>query len=139
MSWSRRPASSRRKSLTDLSFRLVLLAFAAGCSLGCADDDAEPEVFSEVALDFELVVNGAPFRCGEAYDEIGEPPVRFTVTDARFYVHDLALLHETRGWLPLELERGTFQARNLALLDFENGCGPDGTEETHTTLNGSVA
>ena len=40
---------------------------------------------------------------------------------------------------PLELERGTFQAQNLALLDFENGCGPDGTEEMHTTLTGSVA
>jgi uncharacterized repeat protein (TIGR04052 family) len=127
--------------LTVLSFRPFLLAVAAGCTFGCADEDAaaEPEHFSEVALDFELVVNGAPFRCGDEYEELGEPPLPFTVTDARFYLHDLALLHETRGWLPLELERGTFQAQNLALLDFENGCGPDGTEEMHTTLTGSVA
>jgi uncharacterized repeat protein (TIGR04052 family) len=122
-------------------FRASLVALAAGCTLACADDDssAEPEHLSEVAVGFSLVVNDAPFLCGDEYEDVGEPPLPFKMTDARFYLHDVSLLHERRGWLPLELDRGTFQAQNLALLDFENGCGPDGTEEMHTTLSGSVA
>lgn len=63
----------------------------------------------------------------------------YTIDDARFYVHDLELLHASGVWLPVAFEPSAFQSERLALLDFEDGCGPDGTTETHTSLSGQVA
>jgi uncharacterized repeat protein (TIGR04052 family) len=122
--------------------RFVLGCLMSSLAAGCADDDAGPADAgprTEVVIDFALTVNGAPFGCGTTYDGVGAPASEFTATDARFYVHEVELLHASGQWLPLELDAGPFQARGLALLDFEDGCGPDGTAETHTELTGRVA
>ena len=119
-----------------MNARVILVALASVALVGCADE-ATPS--SEVTVDFGFAVNGAPFECGAEYDGVGEPAVPFKATDARFYLHDLQLLHASAGWQSLELDAGAFQGQGLALLDFENGCGPDGTAETHTTLTGRIA
>lgn len=117
--------------------QFVLVAAALGL-LGCGDGEDESPIRMPVSLEFGVVVNDQELRCGDQYPDVGDPPVPFSVTDSRFYVHDVALLHGSLGWLPVELAQGDFQRRNLALLDFEDGCGPDGTAETHTTLSGGV-
>jgi uncharacterized repeat protein (TIGR04052 family) len=60
------------------------------------------------------------------------------LTDARFYVHDVRLVDSEGTRRSVTLDESAFQRDGLALLDFEDGCGADGTPETHTTLTGVV-
>jgi uncharacterized repeat protein (TIGR04052 family) len=126
--------------VSDPCIRNFLVALCCSGALGCGDsEEAAPTPSSEVAVDFALRVNGRAFECDREFADVGKPPVSFKVTDARFYVHDLALIDADGNAEGIVLDEGPFQAPGLALLDFEDGCGPDGTAETHSTLTGRVA
>jgi uncharacterized repeat protein (TIGR04052 family) len=119
--------------------RGVCLLALLGLS-GCGNEnDAEPPAPVPVALEVELTIGGEPFVCGASYPGIGSPPADFTITDARFYAHDFALVDRDGKAHAVALAESAYQGRNLALLDFENGCGPDGTPGTNTVVRGTVA
>lgn len=107
-------------------------------TIGCGDDSESPSRVP-VFVDFDLRMGGRSVVCGGSYEGVGQPPVTFTVTDARFYVHDLALLDASGQARAVSLDATSFQGDGIALLDFEEGCGPDGTDEIHTTVTGTVA
>jgi uncharacterized repeat protein (TIGR04052 family) len=92
-----------------------------------------------LSVRFVAEVHGAPFRCGQAYDDMGTSRGRFTPRDLRMFVHDLALIDEHGEAQPLALDQdGAFQVDDLALVDFEGaatGCD-EGTPETHVELRG---
>jgi uncharacterized repeat protein (TIGR04052 family) len=90
-------------------------------------------------LSFQMSVRGEPFVCGETYPDIGEPPADYTLTDGRFYAYDFALIDDERVAHPVTLDDGPYQGAGVALLDFEDGCGPDGTPELNTVVTGMVA
>lgn len=110
---------------------LALLAF------GCGDDETD-EAPLPVAIQFAARIHGEDFVCMKEYLEVGEPPAPFTLTDARFYVHDVKLVDDSGRAHTVELDDAPFQGNGIALLDFEDGCGPDGTAETNTTITGVV-
>jgi uncharacterized repeat protein (TIGR04052 family) len=111
----------------------VPLCLAGAQALACGSEKAE-ESLEPVAIAFEARVNGAPFACGTPFEDVGDPAVSFAMTDARLYIHALELLDASGQAARLELDESAFQNDGLTLLDFEDGCGEDGSTETHTTI-----
>ncbi|HET9954303.1 MAG TPA: MbnP family copper-binding protein [Polyangiaceae bacterium] len=123
----------------SLVARYALLGFAAAALVGCGDDESkDSSIYRNVEIQFDLRVNGAPFECGARYPSVGSPPTEFSISDARLYLHNFELMDGSGETSPVELEENAFQSDGLALLDFEDGCGSDGTPETHTTVSGRV-
>lgn len=94
-----------------------------------------------VAIQFAATVGERPFACGESYDSLGRSRTRVTPTDFRFYVSEVRLVDTAGREVPVTLTADRrWQARRVALLDFENGTGPckNGTRATHTALTGQV-
>lgn len=106
-------------TLRGLTRTLVLAPFLAPI----ASVAAQPT--QQVALRFQAVVAGRPFACGETYADIGTTKDRITISDFRFYVHDVRLLDDGGREVPVQLETDSlWQSNGVALLDFENGVGP---------------
>ncbi len=94
-----------------------------------------------VAIRFQATVAGRPFACGETYADIGTTKDRITVSDFRFYVHDVRLLDDGGREVPVQLETDSlWQSNGVALLDFENGAGPcsNGNAERRDVVLGTA-
>jgi len=112
----------------------VALGCASLTACGGGDDEGPTSVPTSVA--FEVQVNHQSFACGHTYADVGARAADFSITDARFYVSNIELLEPSGKSHPLVLDENAFQSQGLALIDAEDGCGPDGTPETHTTVTG---
>lgn len=94
----------------------------------------------EVKIRFNSKVAQQPFECGKTYT-LGKPAQKFTLSDFRFYVSDVALIDINGKAVPLTLTQdGKWQYQNIALLDFENKSGAcvNGTVETRNQVIGKV-
>ncbi len=104
------------------------------------DDDASGDV--PVAIKFEALTGGVPFKCGAMINDVGSTKAKFTFSDYRFYVHDVRLVTAGGFERPVTLDDdGKFQADGLALMDFEDAsgsCAEGGTPDLHTTLTGKA-
>jgi len=134
--------------LATSSLTLALLV-AAGCGDSASSPDAATAIDAPIIVDadttpqpvtlaFEARLGHAPFACGASVTNVGTPPVTFTATDARFYVSSVALIDAQDVAQPVTLDANAFQGQGIALLDFENGCGSDGTAAIHTAITGTV-
>ncbi|MCE9573461.1 MAG: metallo-mystery pair system four-Cys motif protein [Deltaproteobacteria bacterium] len=124
----------------SLLFSLFLAA--CGDNGGASTPDAAPQPTPDaapkaVAIQFAVKFGATPFACGVAVPAMGSPAASYTPTDARFYVHDVELL-DADGAVPVTLDANAFQGNGVALMDFEDGCGSDGTAELHTAITGTV-
>ncbi|WP_242054236.1 MbnP family copper-binding protein [Nostoc parmelioides] len=94
----------------------------------------------EVTIRFNSKVGQQPFECGKTYT-LGKPAKKFTLSDFRFYVSDIALIDAKGKVVPLTLTQdGKWQYQNVALIDFENKSGAcvNGTVETRNQVIGTV-
>ncbi len=94
-----------------------------------------------VDIPFAAEVGDVAFDCAQEYDGIGTTNATVSITDFRFYVHDVRLMRADGEAVALELEQdGLWQYENLALLDFENDSGAcsNGTSQTRTVVRGAV-
>jgi uncharacterized repeat protein (TIGR04052 family) len=94
-----------------------------------------------VEIPFTAKVGSQAFDCAESYDALGTSEATASITDFRFYVHDVALVDQAQSRVPVELEQdGLWQYENVALLDFEDKTGAcsNGTTETRTVVRGVV-
>lgn len=106
---------------------VCLGAFVVSCG-----DDSQP-----VTLAFDVHVGDQPFACGQTYEGLGTADVSLTPRDLRFFVHDVRLLEADGTEVPLALANdGAFQDGEVALLDFEDGCGDMGNAETNHRVTG---
>ncbi|MEQ1642182.1 MAG: MbnP family copper-binding protein [Pyrinomonadaceae bacterium] len=99
------------------------------------------QTYQPVAINFQGVVGDKAFSCGEAFENIGTTGSRITVSDFRFFVHDVVLVEKNGKEAPVKLTNdGRFQTNKVALLDFENGDGTckNGTPEMNTAIRGEV-
>lgn len=91
-------------------------------------------------LNFRGDVDGEPFDCASTYP-LGATGASSSITDFRFYVHDVRLVDAEGAEVPLALTQdGLWQHQGLALLDFEDrtgGCS-NGTTETRTIVEGTA-
>jgi len=105
----------------------------------------QPAGGTPVEIRFEAVVGSMPFTCfvpdTGAFSNVGAANSPWTPLDFRFYVHDVQLLPESGPPVTVNLDQdGTWQYRNVALLDFENAGGSctNGTMLTNTSVRGRV-
>lgn len=111
------------------SSRTLLLGLGLGLSCGGGGDDP-------VELRFAAMVGDQPFACGTAYDSLGTG-VALTPMDLRFYVHDVRLVRDDGREVPVELDDdGKWQNGEVALLDFEDGCGGMGNPDLNDRVLG---
>ena len=111
--------------------------------LGCdetADEVAAPT--EPVAIRFAAVVGDLPWRCGQLYQQLGVIPASVQPQDLRFFVHGFELVRADGSAEPVVLDDVTgWQAKQVALLDFEDGAGKCnfGTPDTRAEVTGRVA
>lgn len=112
--------------MRTLSVLLVLGLFSCG------------ETTDPVSISFAALVNGAEFVCGQSYPGVGDGG-EWTARDARFYVHDVELVDAAGNITPVTLDAdGMWQDGEVALLDFEDGCGDMGNTDLNTTIRGTA-
>ena len=87
-----------------------------------------------VEITFEPRFGEQPISCSSSVADI-------SMTDLRFYVHDLRLLaHDGSEIAVTMVEDPLWQGKEVALLDFEDGTGScfNGTLQTNTAVRGRV-
>jgi len=91
------------------------------------------------SLSFAAMVGDTPFSCGETYAGLGASGADLTIQDFRFYVHDVRLVGADGSETPFVLDDdGMWQNGEVALLDFETGCGDMGNADVRTIIEGSA-
>lgn len=130
-------------SSCEESFELVVdcLAVAGDGDSGTGGSDSGGVTEKEVRrIRFQPTVAGEEFACGRSYSGLGQTGADGSVSDFRFYVHDLVLLTAEGLEVPFEIEeRAPWQGSGVALVDFEGG--PDagcygGTSGSNVELTG---
>lgn len=127
-------------SRSFLAGSLLLSLLACGDSDGAAPDAPDADTTPvAVTIPFAAKFGATPFSCGVKVPNVGNPATELTATDVRFYLSEISLIDDSGREAPVTLESNAFQGDGVALLDFENGCGTDGTPELHTKVTGTVA
>lgn len=146
-----------------MSFRTfgvcAALCVAAGCSDGASTSDAavadvtpsdasadvvvaaDAPAATPIEIRFAAVVGATPFACTTGYTGVGSARSAWTPLDFRFYVHDVRLVPESGEPVAVALtDDGTWQRRDVALLDFEDATGTcaNGTAATNDRVRGTV-
>jgi uncharacterized repeat protein (TIGR04052 family) len=119
----------------------VAIPIVLATIVGACATPPSPSATVPVQIRFAAEVNGAPFRCGQSYDNVGTTRSRITPSDLRLYVSDVALITRDGKAVPVALDQdGAWQYRDVALLDFEDGTGPCsvGTKAIHTAVTGKA-
>ena len=118
--------------------KLVMLGIAFSlAAVGCGDSEDGTDA-QEVSINFDAVVGTDPFVCGNTYEDLGANGSSLTLVDFRFYVQDVELKSTDGDWIPVALEDSQFQIDDIALLDFEDGCGEVGNADTNDQIVGVV-
>lgn len=122
--------SSNARMRTSL---ILLLALPIS---SCGDDGGGDPV--EIRL--SAMVGTEAFECGTTYAGLGADASDLTPFDLRFYVHDVRLVTREGEEIPVRLDDdGMWQNGEVALLDFENGCGDMGNVDLNDTIRGTAA
>lgn len=126
--------------------RCLSACLALLCACGDGDSHSAPDAPAAdasvaptaVTIPFAAQFGTTPFVCGTPSPDVGTPAATYTATDLRLYIFDVKLIADDGREAKVTLEPNAFQGNGVALLDFENGCGTDGTPELHTSITGTV-
>lgn len=79
------------------------------------------------------------FECGTTYTGLGTAGADLTPRDFRFYVHDVRLVTAGGDEVDVQLDDdGMWQDGEVALIDFENGCGDMGNPDLNDSIRGTA-
>lgn len=122
---------SRRPLLVACAVSSLVSSLVAACG------EPAPQA---ITIPFAGVVDGAPFACGERFDGVGTSGASVTAADFRLYVHNVVVVDEDGNDVVVTLDTDDFQARGVALLDFEDGTGAcdTGSPLLHTSITGTI-
>jgi uncharacterized repeat protein (TIGR04052 family) len=112
---------------------------SAARDAGASSDERDAgEDSVALSLRFRAVIGERTFACGERYANQGSSHVEVTPRDLRFYVQDVRFVNDDGKEVPLAIdERGHWQSKDLALLDFTDGKGEClGSSETNDEITG---
>ncbi len=120
--------------------KLLPVAIASLLPLGILGCPANPTAQTKsISLKFAAQMGDTLATCGANFDGLGTTAVSAQLLDARFYVSNIRLINSDGDEVPLTLTQdGKWQTSNVALLDFEDGCGDLGTTETNSVVTGTV-
>lgn len=96
-----------------------------------------------VAVAFTLVSGSRVAGCGAPLGELGNPPVKAELHDARLYIYGVSLIGAGDKRVPVKLDQNDWQYHDLALLDFKDARGgrapcTESQPAKHTVITGSV-
>ncbi len=94
-----------------------------------------------VSLTFAAQIGNDPFVCGNTYPGVGTTATELTVSDFRFYIHDVRLVTMDGTEVPVSLDDdGAWQNGRVALLDFEDATSTceGGTSAMNSVVKGKV-
>lgn len=91
-----------------------------------------------VTVEFVAKVGARDFVCGDTYDGLGTDDSSLELTDFRFFVQDVELKNTDGDYVAVALEPNIWQTGDVTLLDFEDGCGEVGSEQTNMVVSGTV-
>lgn len=134
-------AFQRRRSPGWAGLWRRAVALMGMCGAICTGAGVHAATTTPVHIQFAAQVGGETFACGHSYKNIGTTSSTITPTDFRFFVSEVNLLRNDGTAVPVTLDQdGTWQYRNVALLDFEDGTGPcrNGNPDLNTEIRGSV-
>jgi uncharacterized repeat protein (TIGR04052 family) len=92
----------------------------------------------EVSIGFAAKVGDEDFVCGTVYNDLGANNTPLELVDFRFYVEGVELRNESGDWVSMTLDDNDFQTDDVALLDFEDGCGEFGNPQLNNAVSGTV-
>lgn len=120
----------------------ALATWLALAGLGMTAQAADPSG-NEVSIRFALKAGNQAVACQTAAMPLGRAQTPVRLRDARFYVHDVALVNEQGLKVPVDLTASAWQTHGVALIDFEDGSGgkggcDGGTAGINTALVGRV-
>ena len=120
----------------------ILMVMGTLCGVACSETADEGQnngaAGQAVEVSFRTMVGATQFGCATSYDGIGSTASTFTPSDLRMYVHDVRLIDGDGAEAAIDLDQdGTWQYQDVALLDFEDGCG-GGDAGMNTTVRGTV-
>ncbi|MEZ4450904.1 MAG: metallo-mystery pair system four-Cys motif protein [Nannocystaceae bacterium] len=131
--------------------RALVLALAPSLVLACSDghdDTAASDTHDthdtstedrHVEIKLSAVVGAAPFACGVEFTDLGTTAAAAKFSDARFYVHDVAVYDAMGTRTPVMLHDNEWQGQGVALLDFEDATGECvGTPELNASITGMI-
>lgn len=124
---------------TSILYALIsgsCLALLQGCNDSSNSSSSTASTTStDLSIKFAAAVNGTDFTCGTTYKNVGSATTNeYKISDFRFYLYDAKLQQRDGTYYLLELKQdGKWQYKNIALLDFENGC-LNGTTDTNTQI-----
>jgi uncharacterized repeat protein (TIGR04052 family) len=117
----------------------ILVATLALASFGCDSSSGSGVADSQaVTIQFAAKVGADDFVCGDTYDNLGANDSSLKLTDFRFYVQDVKVQNTDAEWVPVVLTQNQFQIDDVALLDFEDGCGGFGNPDLNSEVVGTV-
>jgi uncharacterized repeat protein (TIGR04052 family) len=107
-------------------WRYVMLAAMVSFLAACSESS------SRVEVPFTVTYSGSPVAC--------DGSATTTLTDLRFYVHNVRVFDANGQAKSVQLDEGEWQQPDLAFLDLEDGTGgcANGTSETNAVVQGTV-
>ncbi len=123
--------------LTILVGMLAVVSFGCDSSSG-GTGGSGGSASQAVTIQFAAKVGADDFVCGDTYDNLGANDTSLNLTDFRFYVQDVELQNTDAEWIAVELTQNQFQIDDVALLDFEDGCGSFGNPDLNGVVTGMV-
>jgi uncharacterized repeat protein (TIGR04052 family) len=121
--------------MNKIAILVVTLVLA---SFGCGSSGGDAVSSQDVTIEFAGKVGVDDFVCGNTYDNLGANDNSLKLTDFRFYVQDVEVQSTDGTWAPVALTQNKFQVDDVALLDFEDGCGGLGTPDLNDVVSGTV-
>jgi cytochrome c peroxidase len=131
---------------TSIRVRVLLLGLGLVVATplldGCKSEAETPNSGErEIEIQFDAQLGGARVACGKPLGLAGTNKRGVTLRDLRFFVHEVRLIGRDGGSVPLALpDDGTWQHRNVALLDFEDKSGDckNGTPAMNAVVRGTA-
>jgi len=111
-----------------------------GSSDGDSDNRGTGNGVLTVQIPVKAIANGVQLDCDAALTGLGTAGTDARLLDARFYLHDVALVAADGSQDLITLDANEWQAHNLVLIDFQNradNCGGE-PKPTHALISGTV-
>lgn len=102
--------------------RLVVSAAVLFCAVSGGTFHAHAEQEQPVEITFALAAGEQTVGC-DAPLELGNPPVKVTLREARAYIYGVKLVDAQGKRVPVKLDQNNWQYADVALIDFEAARG----------------
>ncbi len=133
--------TSRPAALSLLALSALALLSACGGSGGSTTPVVTYPAVMPVSINFELLANGVPVKCGSSITGLGSKASTAELKDARFYISNVKLIDANDKLVPVTLTANDWQNDQVSLISFNDGsttaCG--GTAlPTNSVISGTV-